>query len=188
LTNREKLLTKLDEFNEIQTDSDSHASSTKEQVFYSEENDNWMIKDVGEMVSLVSMILIIFAVVSLTVSCAMTALLTSNNVLERKTEIGLLRSLGARKSDVAMIFETEAFYICAFSGLLGSLLTYCLSFPINALINSYYSYYKVGVICDFTWWHLLIVLGISIVVGLLSALIPAIKAARENPVDCIRSQ
>ena len=188
LTNREKLLTKLDEFNEIQTDSDSHASSTKEQVFYSEENDNWMIKDVGEMVSLVSMILIIFAVVSLTVSCAMTALLTSNNVLERKTEIGLLRSLGARKSDVAMIFEIEAFYIAAFSGLLGSLLTYCLSFPINALINSYYSYYKVGVICDFTWWHLLIVLGISIVVGLLSALIPAIKAARENPVDCIRSQ
>jgi putative ABC transport system permease protein len=147
-----------------------------------------MIEDVGEMISLVSMILIIFAVVSFIVSCSMTALMTSNNVLERKREIGLLRSLGTRKLDIALLFESESLYVGTFSGLMGSLLTYILCFPINYLINYYYSWYSVGTICDFTWWHLLIVLAVSVVIGLISALFPAIKAAKQNPVDCIRSE
>ncbi|MFA6861343.1 MAG: FtsX-like permease family protein, partial [Bacilli bacterium] len=96
--------------------------------------------------------------------------------------------LGTRKLDIALLFESESLYVGTFSGLMGSLLTYILCFPINYLINYYYSWYSVGTICDFTWWHLLIVLAVSVVIGLISALFPAIKAAKQNPVDCIRSE
>ncbi|MFA6860936.1 MAG: ABC transporter ATP-binding protein/permease, partial [Bacilli bacterium] len=135
LTQRSILLTKLDEFNNLSstTDSSVHATSKNEQVYYAKENTNYMIEDVGEMISLVSMILIIFAIVSFIVSCSMTALMTSNNVLERKREIGLLRSLGTRKLDIALLFESESLYVGTFSGLMGSLLTYILCFPINYL-------------------------------------------------------
>jgi putative ABC transport system permease protein len=107
--------------------------------------------------------------------------------LERRKEIGLLRSLGVRKKDIAITFEIEAGFIGILAGLLGSLLTYVISFPINQMMNYYYPNYYVGTICDFTWVHLLIVVGISLLIGLISALIPSLKAARENPVSALHS-
>lgn len=187
LTMRSTLIEKLDLFNSIDGDS-SHATIEEEKVFYVSLDGNAMIQEVGEMISLVSMILLIFAAISLIVSSSMTALLTSNNVLERKKEIGLLRSLGSKKSDVVTIFEIEATLMGVVTGIIGSLMTYLLSFPINNLINYYYSYYHVGTICDFTWYHALFLLGFSILVGLIASLIPAIKASKKNPVDALRSE
>lgn len=180
LSSRQLLLNKLDEFNDSVSDD--------EKVKYLSQNNNEMIADIGEVISIVTTILIIFACVSILVSCSMTALLTSNNVLERKKEIGLLRSLGARKKDIAITFEIESFIIGIFAGLIGSLLTFIVSFPINEMMNYYYPSYYVGNICNFTWYHMLIVLAISIVIGLISALIPSLKAARENPVKALRSE
>ena len=185
IENRETLMKKLDEFNVIGTGSD-HASSSIEQVFYSADNSIGMLEDVGHMVSLVSVILSIYVCVTLIVSCIMMSLMTSNNVLERRTEIGLLRSLGARKRDVATLFESESLGIGIVSGVLGSLLTWGLSYPVNNLINSFYSYYKVGTICNFTWYHSLILVGISIIICILASLIPSLKASSEKPVECLR--
>lgn len=178
LSARQLLLKRLDAFNDSVADN--------EKVKYVQENDNAMIKDVGEVISIVSTILIIFAIVSITVSSAMTILLTSNNVLERRKEIGLLRSIGARKKDIAVTFEIESFLIGMLAGLIGSALTYIISFPINSMMNYYYPYYYVGNICDFTWYHMLIVVAVSVVIGLVSALVPSLKAANEKPVDALR--
>ena len=188
LANRTELLNRLTSFNEIAPNSKDHASSEEEQVFFNKLNDNPILKDVEDMVSLVSVILMIFAVVSLTVSCCMTALMTSNNVLERKKEIGLLRSLGSRKRDITSIFEIEAGFIGLIAGLLGSLVTYVLSFPINHIIDYYYPSYNASNICSLTYYHVLIIIAISIFIVLLSAFIPAFKASRESPVKCLRSE
>ncbi len=187
LTMRSVLLARLDEFNTI-SDDESHATSEEEKVYYVQSDGNTMLEEVGEMISLVSLILLIFAAISLIVSSSMTALLTSNNVLERKKEIGLLRAIGSKKSDVVKIFEIEAILLGALSGVIGSLMTFVLSFPINALINHYYSYYRVGTICNFTFPHAIIIVLFSILVGILASLIPSLKASRENPVDALRSE
>ena len=118
----------------------------------------------------------------------MTALLTSNNVLERKKEIGLLRSLGSRKQDVIKLFEIEAVVVGVISGVIGSLITFGLSFHVNDFINYYFSRYHVGTICDFTFYHGLILVGIGMLVGFIAALLPAIKASKQNPVDSLRSE
>ena len=118
----------------------------------------------------------------------MTMLLTSNNVLERKKEIGLLRSLGARKKDIAVTFEFESFLIGFLAGIIGSLLTFVISFPINNMMNYYYPYYYVGNICHLTWYHVIIIIAVSILIGLISALIPSLKAASEKPADALKSE
>lgn len=189
LNNRKVLLERLDSFNEIdESGSKDHASGKHEVVKYLEENDNAMVSEVGDVINIVSMILIIFAVVSLTVSCAMTALLTSNNVLERRKDIGLLRAIGAGKKDIAILFEIESFFIGTLAGIFGSVLTIVVSYPINSMMNYYYPSYHVGAICDFTWLHMLIVISISVAIGLISALLPSLKASKENPVTCLRSE
>ncbi len=180
LSKRQELLKKLDEFNE--------SVKANEKVLYASENENEMIRDVGEVISIVSMILLIFACVSIIVSCSMTMLLTSNNVLERKKEIGLLRSLGARKKDIAVTFEFESFLIGFLAGIIGSLLTFVISFPINNMMNYYYPYYYVGNICHLTWYHVIIIIAVSILIGLISALIPSLKAASEKPADALKSE
>ncbi|MDD6240219.1 MAG: ATP-binding cassette domain-containing protein [Eubacteriales bacterium] len=185
---RSKLLTKLDDYNTIVKDSDSHASSASEQVFYRSEESNAMVEDVGEMIGLVSSILIIFAIVSSIVAIALTAVLTSNNVIERRKEIGLLRSLGSRKQDVISLFEWEALFQAILAGIFGSLFTFALSFPVNALLQYYYPSYHVGSICHFTWYHGLILLAFALVLGLLASLVPAYKASRQDPVKALRTE
>lgn len=188
LSNRNVLIERLDEYNNIVEGSPSHASSESEKIYYAQSDANVLLQDVGEMISLVSAILIIFAVVSLIVSCAMTSLLVSNNVLERRKEIGLLRSLGSRKKDVLSLFEIESFIVGITAGIIGSLTTFTLCFPLNYVISIHFSYYNVGKICDFNFLHALIVTMISIVISLISALIPSYKASKVSPVDSLRSE
>ncbi len=184
---RKTVMKKLDEFNEIQDDS-THASCSEEQIYYVSSEDASLINDVSEMIQLVSVILIIFAVISLVASSAMTALMISNTVIERRKEIGLLRSFGTKKSDVILLFELESLVIGFLGGILGSITTVILSIPINKLLDSYLSYYHINKICSFTFPHALIVIALSLVIGIVSAMIPSLKASRVNPVKSLRSE
>lgn len=188
LETREILLNKLDDFNNISPGSLDHASNPNEQVFYSSLNNSAMINDVGNMISLVSIILIIFAIISLLVSCSMSAIMITNQVLERKKEIGLLRTLGFSKPSILSLFEFENLFIGLITSIIGSLVTFALSFPINSIIQNAYPSYQVGNICNFTFQHALIIVLISLIISFLSALIPSLKAANQKPVDCLRSE
>ena len=181
LQNRDTLLKRLDEYNEKKKE-------TGETIEYAQSDANYMIRDVGDMISLVSMILVIFAVISLTVSALMTALLISVNVLERKKEIGLLRSFGSRKFDILSLFEIESVFIGLLAGIIGSLSTYILAFPINYMINKSFSYYGVGRICNFTFYHALIIIFISVVISMISSFLPSHKASRVTPIESLRSE
>ena len=181
LQNRDTLLKRLDEYNEKKKE-------TGETIEYAQSDANYMIQDVGDMISLVSMILVIFAVISLTVSALMTALLISVNVLERKKEIGLLRSFGSRKFDILSLFEIESVFIGLLAGIIGSLSTYILAFPINYMINKSFSYYSVGRICNFTFYHALIIIFISVVISMISSFLPSHKASRVTPIESLRSE
>ena len=188
LSVRDELLLRLDSFNEIQPDSSDHASSNREQVFYSTLNRSAMLSEVGGVIDMVSMILVIFSVISLLVSCTMTAILTMNGVLERKKEIGLLRSLGVRKKDILSLFETETLFTGVFIGVFGALATYVLTFPINLLIESSFPTFQTGTMAQFTFLHAVILLLIALVISFLSALVPSLKAANQDPVDCLKSE
>ena len=63
----------------------------------------------------------------------MIGIITYVSVVERVKEIGVLRSLGARKKDIKNLFNAETFIIGLAAGLIGVGVTYLLSIGINAL-------------------------------------------------------
>ena len=65
----------------------------------------------------------------------MIGIITYISVLERTKEIGILRSLGARKKDITRIFKAETFIIGITSGILGILIAKLLIVPINVIIE-----------------------------------------------------
>ena len=187
INQRQEILNRLDSFNEIQENSADHASNLNEVVLYSPENKDFRVEQVTVVMNIVYEILAIFVAICLVVASSMIAVITSSNVIERTKEIGLLRSLGSRKKDIAFLFELEAFITGFISGLISSLITLIMQIPLNHSISKNYPGFQLETICNFTWYHVLIVLGISIAVGLLAALVPSLKAANKNPVDCLRS-
>lgn len=140
---------------------------------------------VESMTATITGVLIGFAAISLIVSSIMIAIIIYTSVIERKKEIGVLRSIGARKLDVSSVFIAESGIIGCLSGVLGIAISYILILPINAVIAKLFS---VQHLATLSWWQPLMMFGISIVLAVLAGFVPAHMAANKDPVECLRSE
>ena len=66
----------------------------------------------------------------------MIGIITYTSVIERTKEIGVLRSLGARKKDISRVFNMETFIIGASAGIIGVGISWILTFPISAIFKT----------------------------------------------------
>ena len=98
-------------------------------------------------------------------------------VMERTKEIGIRRSIGARRLDIVRQFLTESVVISVGGGLLGIGFGYFLAWLIAKTAE-----WKTIV----TTSSVLIAFGVSVVVGVVFGIYPALKAARINPIDALR--
>ncbi len=142
-----------------------------------------VVHSLNMIIDLVSLLLIAVASISLVVSTVMIGVITSNSVIERTREIGILRALGARKRDIRNVFVAETSLIGLAAGLLGILITYILS-PIISLIIGALS--GVPNLLHFHPLHALLLVLLSLLLTVLSGIIPAISASRKNVVDALR--
>lgn len=133
-----------------------------------------------------SYILIAFAAISLVVSSVMIAIITYVSVLERTTEIGVLRSIGARKIDVSNVFNAETGIIGTVSGVLGVFLAWIIDFPINAWISTLAADAPDN-FAVLNPLHALLLVALSIGLTMISGLVPAILAAKKDPVKALRA-
>lgn len=139
----------------------------------------------GSVVNMISIVLVIFAGISLVVSSIMIGIITYVSVIERTQEIGVLRALGARKKDVKRVFNSETFLIGLAAGILGSLITFILSFPINIIVYNLNPQMKN--IMQLTFMHVGAMILVSIALTFIAGLFPAALAARKNPVEALRA-
>ena len=144
--------------------------------------------EIGTLVQLVSVILVIFASISLLVSSIMTAIITYVSVVERTKEIGILRSCGAKKLDIARLFESECLFIGIVAGCVGVLLTCIACIPVNHVLNSLFPSNNLGEIAKLNPVHAVILIAVSALLAFLSGLFPSQIAARKDPVVCLRSE
>ncbi|WP_346938857.1 ABC transporter ATP-binding protein/permease [uncultured Clostridium sp.] len=139
----------------------------------------------GGIMDSITLVLIAFAAISLVVSLIMIGIITYISVLERTKEIGVLRALGARKKDITRVFNAETFIIGSCSGLLGILISYLLTFPINIVLKNLTDLEGVAKLNPV---HAIILIIISVSLTLLGGAIPAKMAARKNPVESLRTE
>ena len=137
------------------------------------------------MLDAITYILVAFTSISLVVSSVMIGIITYVSVVERVKEIGVLRSLGARKKDIKNLFNAETFIIGLAAGLIGVGVTYLLSIGINALFV-----YLAGIsgIATLPISSAIAMVTISICLTLISGLIPASAAAKKDPVVALRTE
>ena len=143
-----------------------------------------MMSSVSTIIDSVTYVLIAFVSISLIVSSIMIAVITLISVMERTKEIGILRAMGASKSNVSSIFTAETFIIGFLSGSLGILVSYLALIPINMVIHNINS--DITAVLDIHYAAALI--AISVVLTLVSGLIPSRKAAKQDPVIALRSE
>ncbi|MCH5160238.1 MAG: FtsX-like permease family protein, partial [Clostridiales bacterium] len=117
-------------------------------------------------------------------STVMISVITYTSVIERVKEIGVLRSIGARKRDIYGIFNAETAMIGTFAGLIGVVVALFAGVVVNKIL---YKAFKVANIVFFTPQIILVMLALSIGLTLFAGLIPSTIAARKDPVVCLRS-
>ncbi|MDE6058584.1 MAG: ABC transporter ATP-binding protein/permease [Clostridia bacterium] len=137
------------------------------------------------MLNVITYVLVAFTAISLVVSSVMIGIITYVSVVERVKEIGVLRSLGARKQDIRNLFNAETFIIGLAAGVFGVIVTYLLSFVINAILLSLTGIAGIAALSPLT---ALIMVCVSVLLTLISGLIPAQAAAKKDPVIALRTE
>jgi len=125
----------------------------------------------ASMIGIVAIFLVIGGVVIMNVMLA--------TVTERTREIGLRKSLGARRSDILLQFLTETAVMSAVGGIVGVALAYLF-----ALIVAAYTPVPMHVPIS----AVIIALSVSTAVGIFFGLYPASKAASLNPIEALRQE
>ena len=133
----------------------------------------------------ITIVLIAFAAISLIVSLIMISIITYTSVLERTKEIGILRSLGARKKDIARLFDAETCILGVISGILGVVLAGLLTIPINYIL---YNLTGLKNVANLKINHALILAMVSTVLTILGGHIPAKIASKKDAVEALRSE
>ncbi len=140
--------------------------------------------NVETLTGLATMSLILVAAVSLLVSSIMIAIITSNSVVERTREIGILRSIGAKKQDVLSVFLAETSLIGALSGIIGVVFTYAFAPVLSSIIENVSGFKGLAVVSPYASVGLFC---LSIVLACIAGFIPSMVAAHKNVVDALRS-
>ncbi|MDE6411733.1 MAG: ABC transporter ATP-binding protein/permease [Clostridia bacterium] len=189
---KEKLLDYLDEWNEMCDRGETYKLEGHDDLVLGEEDKITYSDTVGMLMSMmqtmlnaITYVLVAFTGISLVVSSVMIGIITYVSVVERVKEIGVLRSLGARKQDIRNLFNAETFMIGLSAGIIGVVVSYLLSFLINAILNPLTG---IAGLASLNPVAALVMICISVVLTLISGLIPASAAAKKDPVIALRTE
>ncbi len=170
LENKDKVIKKLDEYN-----------AQNDKLIYVDTMAG-AIDIVRQFIMMITIVLVLFSIVTITISSLMTGILTNIRVLEQKKAIGIFRSLGASKSNIRQLFNLENMFIGTISLIIGILIINLIDQPINNIIDNYMG---IGNIFVIRYDLVFLVFIINMLIIKISGLIPAIKASQMDIVKCI---
>lgn len=131
----------------------------------------------------VDIIVISIALVSIFVAGLgiMNSLYTS--VRQRTKEIGTMKAVGATNSQILFIFILESAILGFFGGIIGITIGISLAYALIGILNTFGF---VKIVLEVSPSLIIFTILFSVILGILSGLLPAIKASKLNPVDALR--
>ena len=177
---KDKVKDVLDTYNK-----DNEAAGATDKVITYSDVMGTLMSSVTKIVDIISWLLIAFVSISLVVSSIMIAIITYISVLERRKEIGILRSIGASKSDVSRVFNAETVIEGFLAGAIGVGVTYGLCAIANGIAYSSFNVENIAQLSPFT---ALTLVAVSVGLTVIAGIIPAARASRQDPVEALRSE
>jgi len=177
---KDEIIKVIDTYN-----TEKEANEEKDSVITYTDYVGILMQSITTIVDVISYVLIAFVSISLIVSSIMIGIITYISVLERTKEIGILRAIGARKKDISRVFNAETFIIGLISGLLGIIITILLNIPINIVKENLSGIKNVS---SLPIAGAVILVTISVILTVISGLIPSRYASKKDPVVALRSE
>lgn len=131
-----------------------------------------------QMINIISMVLILFSSISLICTSIMIGIITYISVNNRTKEIGILRSIGASKKEVAMIFLSEVLITGASSGVIGIFISNILLFLGNIILRNL-DIINQKITLNIGYSVSLILINVLLI--MLGSAIPSFLASKKNP-------
>ena len=178
---KEEIIAILDDYN-----AQMEAKGDDDKVISYTDFVGTLMKSVTTIINMISYVLVAFVSISLFVSSIMIGIITYISVLERKKEIGILRSIGASKGDVGSVFTAETLIVGFSAGLIGVGTTALATIPVNYFIGE--QILNVSSITILPWEAGAVLVVISMVLSFVAGLIPSSAASRRDPVEALRSE
>ncbi|PIY93638.1 MAG: hypothetical protein COY69_00585 [Candidatus Magasanikbacteria bacterium CG_4_10_14_0_8_um_filter_32_14] len=146
------------------------------------------IDQVKKIFSIIQVVLGLFGLIALTVSAIGMFNTMTVMLLERTNEIGIMRSIGVTRKDVRKLFIFEAMIMGFLGGLGGVILGYLGGFLANIGINILANYFGGQTLDLFNSpsWFIILIILFSTIIGFLTGIFPAQRAAKINPLDALR--
>ena len=143
----------------------------------------YTVNYIVELISLLKNIFLYTAIGFGVFAALMLLNFISVSVSSKKRDIGILRAIGARKSDVFKIFFAESLFIAAICAVLSIIGAFVVQFFLDRSFVD-----EIGIsILQFNVITVGLVVGVALVVALLATIFPVISASRKPPVESIRA-
>jgi len=132
----------------------------------------------------------VFSIALIAILIAMMGVINTvlMSVMERRQEIGILKSMGAMALDVFKLVWLETIILCISGGLIGTALALLTARLTDLLVRNLLPYSPSGGLVAIDFPLVLMTLGVVTAIGLASGIYPSWKAARMRPLDTIRSE
>jgi putative ABC transport system permease protein len=133
---------------------------------------------------------LVFSIALIAILIAMMGVVNTilMSVLERRQEIGILKSMGAMAGDIFKLVWIETILLCVSGGLVGTLLALATAQATGFLIRRLLPYAPSGGLVAIDLPLVVAAIGVVTLIGLVSGLYPSWKAGRTRPLETIRSE